>query len=93
MKLQVLMAAREGIPQGKKIDFELDPKSNLYIASYEGIAFGVAKTIISGKKRHLKRLGRSFSGVAVKVRPELWNMEVKVRKGKRMQRRLRQHCR
>lgn len=44
MKLQVLMAVREGIAQGKRIDFELDKKSNLYIASCEGRAFGVAKS-------------------------------------------------
>lgn len=87
MKLQVLMAAREPIPHGKKIDFELDQKSNLYIASCEGIAFGVARTLLRGKKKQFKRLGSSFSGTAVRVRPELWDMEVKIRKDRRRQRR------
>lgn len=91
MKLQVLMAAKEGIVQGKKIDFELDHKSNLYIASCEGKAFGVAKTLVSGKKKHLKHLGTSFSGVAVKVYPELRNMEVKIqqKRGTRKQLKIR----
>lgn len=80
MKLQVLMAAKEGIAQGKRIDFELDKKSNLYIASCEGRAFGVAKSLLTGKKRQLKKLGSSFSGVAVKVWPEIRNMEVKIMK-------------
>lgn len=88
MKLQVLMAAREQIPHGKKIDFELDQKSNIYIASCEGKAFGVAKTLVSGKKKQFKRLGASFSGVVVKVRPESWNMEVKIRKDRRARRRM-----
>lgn len=78
-----LMAAKEGIVQGKKIDFELDEKSRLYIASCEGRAFGVAKRLISGKRSHLKRLGNSFSGVAVKVCPEIRNMEVKVMRERR----------
>ncbi len=41
MKLQVLVAVKEGIAQGKRIDFERDEKSRLYIASCEGKAFGV----------------------------------------------------
>lgn len=85
MKLQVLMAAKEGIAKGKRIDFDWDEKSNLYIASCEGKAFGVAKKLISGKKNHLKRLGHSFSGVAVKVCPEIRNMEVKVQEKKAME--------
>lgn len=90
MKLQVLMAAKEGISQGKKIDFEFDPQSSLYIASCEGKAFGVAKSLVSGKRCHLKRLGNSFSGVAIRVSPEERNMEVKImqerkkRNGKRV---------
>lgn len=80
MKLQVLMAVKEGIARGKKIDFELDEKSSLYIASCEGRAFGVAKRLMSGKRSHLKQLGSSFSGVAVRVRPENGKMEVKVRR-------------
>jgi len=83
MKLQVLMAVREGIAQGKRIDFELDKKSNLYIASCEGRAFGVVKSLLTGKKRQFKRLGDSFSGVAVKVRPEIRDMEVKIRRERR----------
>lgn len=91
MKLQVLMAAKEGIAQGKKIDFEFDEKSNLYIASCEGRAFGVAPKLMSGKKNHLKLLGHSFSGIAVKVCPEIRNMEVKV-KGKKKRRQWRTRC-
>ena len=87
MKLQVLMAAKEGIVQGKKIDFELDEKSRLYIASCEGKAFGVAKRLLSGKRRNLKRLGNSFSGVAVKVDPEIRDMEVKILQRERKKRR------
>lgn len=83
MKLQVLMAAKEGIARGKRIDFVLDEKTNLYIASCEGRAFGVAKKLMSGKKHHLKQLGNSFSGVAVKVRPEIRNMEVKIMQERR----------
>lgn len=87
MKIQVLMAAREGIVRGKKIDFELDTKSNLYIASCEGNAFGVASKLLFGKKHHLKQLGTTFSGVAVKIDPETRNMEVKVRPDRRIRRR------
>lgn len=83
MKLQVVMAVMEGIVQGKRIDFELDVKSNLYIASCEGRAFGVAKRLLTGKKRQFKKLGDSFSGVAVKVRPEMRDMEVKIRRERR----------
>ena len=83
MKLQVLMAMKEGIARGKKIDFELDERSRLYVASCEGRAFGVAQRLISGKRSHLKQLGSSFSGVAIRVLPESGKMEVKVRrKGK-----------
>lgn len=91
MKLQVLMAAREGIVQGKKIDFELDPKSNLYIASCEGKAFGVAKTLVSGNKKQLKRLGTSFSGVAVRVCPDVRDMEVKLHKEKKKRKQRKVH--
>lgn len=92
MKLQVLMAAKEGIAQGKRIDFELDSKSNLYIASCEGRAFGVAKTLVSGKKKHLNSLGTSFSGVAVRVCPELRDMEVKIRQRRRKRKPYKARC-
>lgn len=77
------MAAKENIAQGKRIDFELDEKSSLYIASCEGCAFGVAKKLLYGKRKHLKMLGNSFSGVAVKVTPESSQMEVKVMRERR----------
>lgn len=80
MKLRVLMAVKEGIAQGKRIDFERDEKSSLYIASCEGRAFGVAKSLLTGKKCQFKKLGDSFSGIAVKVRPEIRDMEVKIMK-------------
>ncbi|MFR8171869.1 MAG: hypothetical protein ACLU9Q_13750 [Marvinbryantia sp.] len=85
MKIQVLMAVKEGIARGKRIDFALDEKSSLYIASCEGKAFGVAKKLLHGRRRHLKNLSNSFSGVAVKVSPESRNMEVKIMRERRGQ--------
>lgn len=83
MKLQVLMAVNEGISPGKRIDFELDKKSRLYIASCEGRAFGVAKRLLTGKQRSFRKLGNSFSGVAVCVKPDKRDMEVKVLRERR----------
>ena len=78
MKLQVLMAKKEGIARGKRIDFNLDPKSRLYIASCGGVAFGVAKKLMYAKKHQLTQMGHSFSGVAVRVIPEKRHLEVKI---------------
>lgn len=83
MKLQVLVAVREGIAQGKRIDFERDEKSRLYIASCEGKAFGVVKRMLAGKRRQFQKLGDSFSGVAVRLRPEAEDLEVKVLRERR----------
>ena len=83
MKIEVLMATKEGIVRGKRIDFGMDEKSGLYIASCEGRAFGVAKRMTGGKKSHFKRLGPSFSGVAVSVHPDIRRMEVKVKRERR----------
>ena len=83
MKLEVLMAKNEGIVKGKRIDFELDQRSRLYIASCGGTAFGVAKKLMYGKKQQLKQMGHSFSGIAVKVIPERRHMEVKIHRERR----------
>lgn len=78
MKLQVLMAGNYDISKGKRIDFSLDEKKDIYIASCEKAAFGVLKALIYGNKAQLKQLGVNFSGIAVKVIPKTHYMVVKV---------------
>lgn len=78
MKLQVLMAGNYDISKGKRIDFSLDKEKDIYIASCEKYAFGVLKALIYGNKAQLKQLGINFSGIAVKVIPEIHYMVVKV---------------
>lgn len=85
MKVQILMAGDYDISKGKKIDFSLDEKKNIYIAFCENAAFGILKTLIRGNRTQLRKMGTNFSGTAIKVTPEKHYMLVKIparRRGK-----------
>lgn len=78
------MADRYEIAEGSKIDFHL--QGDIYMASCDGMTFGVAKTMVDGNQEDLDRLGSDFSGVVIRS-DSLWRLlevKVKIQKGRKM---------
>ena len=76
VKVLVLMAGCYKIMQGAKIEFHLE--KDVYVASSEGIAFGVAMAL-DGDEEELRRLGKEFGGTLIKNDPARRQCVVKVR--------------
>ncbi|WP_314723529.1 hypothetical protein [Enterocloster bolteae] len=78
ISLQVIMAGKYDFEVGKKVNFRLDPETRLYMVSSEQLEFGLAKSLVRGKREELKSLGSDFSGIVVQSSPEAMCMMVKV---------------
>jgi len=78
ISLQVIMAGKYDFEVGKKVNFRLDPDTKLYMVSSEQLEFGLAKSLVRGKREELKSLGSDFSGIVVQSSPDTMRMMVKV---------------
>ncbi|XBX05437.1 hypothetical protein QMP26_34235 [Enterocloster clostridioformis] len=78
ISLQVIMAGKYDFEVGKKVNFRLDPETKLYMVSSEQLEFGLAKSLVRGKREELKSLGNDFSGIVIQSSPETMRMMVKV---------------
>lgn len=78
ISLQVIMAGKYDFEVGKKVNFRLDPETRLYMVSSEQLEFGLAKSLVRGKREELQSLGSDFSGIVVQSSPETMRMMVKV---------------
>ena len=78
ISLQVIMAGKYDFEVGKKVNFRLNPDTKLYMVSSEHLEFGLAKSLVRGKREELKSLGSDFSGIVVQSSPETMCMMVKV---------------
>lgn len=78
ISLQVIMAGKYDFEVGKKVNFRLDPETRLYMVSSEQLEFGLARSLVRGKREELKSLGNDFSGIVIQSSPETMRMMVKV---------------
>ena len=49
------MAGKYEFEVGKKVNFRLDPETRLYMVSSEQLEFGLAKSLIRGKREDVPR--------------------------------------
>lgn len=78
ISLQVIMAGKYDFEVGKKVNFRLDPETRLYMVSSDQLEFGLAKSLVRGKREELQSLGNDFSGIVIQSSPETMRMMVKV---------------